>query len=230
MELKDYITESFKKEYGYRVKIAADCDESTLSKLEACLQKYDLVSATKWARSPIEENPSEFVRRKGVRFVSEVCTSDVVLKYPVNERILEVWIAANMGIEFDRVITYGINDPRKMETEMAADRLANDKDRYVNQDDALLNDENMEHYTMQQEGVEDGPLFGEAHTKKFLEELARIKAEKGADYFRRYPTKAELMGDNHRDYWNTLHNGVNMGKGAEGAKEVDVISQSSRRN
>jgi len=230
MKLKEYIAESFSKEYGYRIKIAADCDEKTLTKLEACLQKYDLISATKWSRTPIEENPSEFVRRKGVRFVSEVCSSDIILKYPVNDRILEVWIAANMGIEFDRVIAYGVKDPRKLESEIAAERLTNDKDRFVTGDDALLNSESMEHYTKQQESVEDVPMFGEGYTTKFLEELARIKAEKGADYFRRYPTKGELMGDDLRDYWNTLNNGVNMGKGSESTKEVDVISQSSRRN
>jgi len=230
MELKDYITESFNSEYGYRIKIAADCNEDTMSRLEACLQKYDLVSATKWNRTPIEENPSEFVRRKGANFVSEVCTSDVILKYPVNDRILEVWLAANMGIEFDRVIAYGIKDPRTAESERAAERVRNDKDRHVTQDDALLNDKNMEHYKSHQEGVEAGPMFGEEHTKLFLEELAKIKAEKGADYFRVYPTKGDLMGDTHREYWDSLHSGVNMGKGAEGAKEADVISQSSRRN
>lgn len=230
MELKDYITESFNREYGYRIKIAADCNEDTMSRLEACLQKYDLVSATKWNRTPIEENPSEFVRRKGVQFVSEVCTTDVILKYPVNDRILEVWLAANMGIEFDRVIAYGIKDPRVDEFDRGAERVKNDKGRYVTQDDALLNNESMEHYTEQQESVEVAPMFGEEHTKKFLEELAKIKAEKGADYFRVYPSKGDLMGDTHRAYWDSLHNGVNMGKGAEGAKEADVISQSSRRN
>lgn len=230
MELKDYITESFNSEYGYRIKIAGDCNEETMSRLELCLQKYDLVSATKWSRTPIEENPSEFVRRKGVQFVSEVCTSDVILKYPVNDRILEVWLAANMGIEFDRVIAYGIKDPRTAEFDRSAERVKNDKDRYVTQDDALLNDENMEHYDAAQEGVDPTPKFGEEHTKLFLEELAKIKAEKGADYFRVYPNKGELMGDTHREYWDTLWNGVNMGKGAEGAKEADVISQSSRRN
>ena len=38
-ELKDIITESFNKEYGYRIKLARDCSHDDLSKLED-LQGY----------------------------------------------------------------------------------------------------------------------------------------------------------------------------------------------
>ena len=75
----------------------------------------------------------------------------------------------------------------------------------------------------------DGPFFGEEFNKKFLDELAKIKAEKGADYFRNYPNKDELMGEDLKPLWATIHNTANMGKGIEN-KEVDVISQSARRN
>jgi len=83
---------------------------------------------------------------------------------------------------------------------------------------------------MQNDGLEDGVYFGEDYNKKFLETLAKIKAEKGADYFRHYPTKDEIMGDNLKPLWDTMHGVPNMGQGAESTKEVDVISQSSRRN
>ena len=96
-ELKDIINESFNKEYGYRIKIASDCGADHMSKLENALQKYNLVSATPWKRLPIQENPIEFQREKGAKFTSEVCSTDVVLKYPVNARILEVFVAVNLG-------------------------------------------------------------------------------------------------------------------------------------
>ena len=66
-ELKDIITESFNKEYGYRIKLARDCTAEDLTKLENALQKYNLVSATPWKRLPIQENPLEFQRLKGMR-------------------------------------------------------------------------------------------------------------------------------------------------------------------
>lgn len=230
MQLKEFIAESFKKEYAYRVKFAANCGAEQMTQLENALQKYGLVSAAAWKRRPIEENPMEFVRAKGVKFVSEVCATDVVLKYPVNERILEVWLAVNLGLPHERVLVYGVKDPRRLESENAEERTEFNKDRDAKQEESVLANEDQEHYGMQNPDLyKDGPFFGEEFNKKFLDELAKIKAEKGADYFRRYPTKDELMGEDLKPLWNTMNNTANMGKGIEN-KEVDVISQSARRN
>ena len=81
-----------------------------LAKLESILSKYNIVSATPWNRQPIQENPMEFQRLKGVNFTSEVCSTDVVLKYPVNDRILEVYVAVNLGVDPERVLCYGIKE------------------------------------------------------------------------------------------------------------------------
>jgi len=229
MKFRDFITESFKKEYGYRIKLAADCTAEHMTRLESCLSKYDLISATPFKRSPIEENPVEFVRAKGAKFISEVCSTDIVLKYPVNPRILEVWLAVNLGLDHERVLCYGVKEPRKLEAEMAEQRAAADLDRNPSMDEAELTKEEQAHYVDEQQGVEDLSLFGEEYNTKFLKELERIKAEKGLDYFRNYPSKDEIMGDNLKPLWDTLHGVANMGQGVEN-KEVDVISQSSRRN
>lgn len=230
MQLKEFIAESFKKEYAYRVKFAANCGAEQMTQLENALQKYGLVSAAAWKRRPIEENPMEFVRAKGVKFVSEVCATDVVLKYPVNERILEVWLAVNLGLPHERVLVYGVKEPRRLESENAEERTEFNKDRNAKQEESVLANEDQEHYGMQNPDLyKDGPFFGEEFNKKFLDELAKIKAEKGADYFRRYPTKDELMGEDLKPLWDTMNNVANMGKGIEN-KEVDVISQSARRN
>jgi hypothetical protein len=230
-QLTDYLTESFNKEYGYRVKIAADCGAEHLTKLENCLQKYNLVSATKWKRAPIQENPAEFVRHKGAQFTSEVCSSDVILKYPVNERILEVWLAVHMGLDHSRVLVYGVKEPRRLEADNTAERTAHNKDRTVTEKDAVLNKEDQTHYEMQNEDVDQtGALFGEEFNKRFLEELKKIKAEKGDKYFSNYPTKDQIMGEDLRAMWDNITGVPNMGRGTETTKEVDVVSQSSRRN
>jgi hypothetical protein len=229
MQLKDFITESFKKEYSFRVKIAADCKSEHLDIIENCLAKYNVVSVASFKRSPIQENPMEFVRAKGVKLISEVCSTDVVLKYPVHERILEVWLAVHLGLDHDRVLCYNVKDPRRLEADNAAARTEYNKDRSVSEADSVLSKEDQAHYEMQNEGVADIAYFGEEYNKKFLDTLAKIKAEKGADYFRNYPTKDEIMGDNLKPLWDTLHNQANMGRGVEN-KEVDVISQSARRN
>ena len=73
-------------------------------------------------------------------------------------------------------------------------------------------------------------FFGEEFNKKFLEELQKIKDEKGADYFRNYPSKDELMGDNLRPTYDTIVGTPNMGRGAESTKQVDTISQHGSRS
>lgn len=225
MELKQYIAESFKKEYGYRLKFAADCGSDQMDILEKCLAKYNLVSVTPFKRQPIQENPQEFVRAKGASFTTEVCSTDIVLKYPVNERILEVWLAVNMGLDHERVIAYGVKEPRRLEADMAEERLERDEDRYVTEEDAELNNEEQAHYENENQDI-DYAVFGEEYNKKFLDELARIKAEKGADYFRAYPSKGELMGDNLRTMHDDMMGRPNMGRGAESSKQVTTISQS----
>jgi hypothetical protein len=199
--------------------------------LYKCLDQYNLVCATPFKRTPIEENPKEFYRAKGTQCTSEVCSTDIILKYPVNERILEVWLAVNMGMDHERVLAYGVKDPRRIESEMAEMRAKEDKDRQVSEEDALLNDENMEHYEAQNEEIDfKANFFGEEYNKKFLDELAKIKAEKGADYFRNYPSKDELMGDDLAELGSQIHGLPNMGRGTESSKTVDTISQSGRRN
>tara|TARA_B110000977_G_scaffold133375_1_gene169891 strand:- start:6326 stop:7024 length:699 start_codon:yes stop_codon:yes gene_type:complete len=230
-ELKDIISESFSKEYGYKVKVAKDCSSEDLAKLEAILSKYNIVSATPWKRAPIQENPVEFSRLKGANFTSEVCSTDVILKYPVNDRVLEVYVAVNLGVDHERVLCYAVKDPRRVEADIAAERKATDEDRYVNEDDSELTKEEQAHYENENVDVDfSEALFGEEYNTKFLKELQRIKDEKGADYFRNYPTKDNLMGEKHAATMDTLMQTPNMGKGAESTKQVDVISQSARRN
>jgi hypothetical protein len=227
MELKSLIQESLEREYHYAVKIAKLCDSKETKMLEDTLVKYDFRSATDWKRLPIQENPQEFTRLKGAYFTSEVCSTVVTLGYPVNERVLEVYLAVNMGIPHERVIVYNTKDPRYQESTNAAERKANDVDRYADAEDAqLANDE----YEDVREANEEILLYGEEFNEKFLEEIERIRAEKGDAYFRNYPSKDNLMGQQHAQLMNDLMNIPNQGKGRESTKEVDVINQSARRN
>jgi len=227
MELKNYIAESFNKEYGYRLKFAADCGSDQMDMLEKCLAKYNLVSITPFKRTPIQENPQEFYRVKGTQCTSEVCSTDVVLKYPVNERILEVWCSINLNLPHERILAYNVKDPRRIESEMAEERAKANKDRQVSEEDAVLNNEEQAHYEKQNEDLDFAKAhFGEEFNKKFLDELNKIKAEKGADYFRNYPDKEQLMGKDLEELGAQIHGLPNMGRGAESQKQVANHSQS----
>ena len=226
MELKNYITESFNKEYGYRIKLAADCGPEHMDMLEKCLAKYNLVSATPFKRTPIEENPMEFYRVKGTECTSEVCSTDVILKYPVNERILEVWCAVNLGMDHARVLAYNVKDPRRIESEMAEEKAKADEDRRVSEEDAVLNNEDQAHYEKQNEDLDFAKAhFGEEYNKKFLDELQKIKDEKGIEYFRNYPDKDQIMGKDLEELGAQMHGLPNMGRGAESQKQVSNNAQ-----
>ena len=224
MQFTDYLTESLNKEYSYRVKIAADCTADHLAVIETALSKYNVKSVADFKRKPISENPVEFARTKGVKLVSEVCSTDVVVGYPVNPRILEVWLAVNLGIDHDRVLCYDVKEPRRQFADQAEARLENDKDRQVSEEDAVLNVEEQEHYEIEEDESRDYG-YGEEHNAKFIAELQKIKDEKGADYFRNYPSKGDLMGDTLRATWDSINNIPNMGAGQE-TKEVTTINQS----
>ncbi len=234
MELKTFLSESFEKEYSYRIKIAHDCGDQQMEQLERCLSKYNPVSIAAWNVRPIEENPVEFTRAKHVEFISEVSSTDVVLKYPCQPRVLEVWVATNMGLPHERVICYDVKEPRRIESDIASDRRENDVDRHVTFEDSELSDQSQEHYQAQnaswvgESNIKD-TFYGETYNKKFLDTLMAIRAEKGADYFRQYPSKDELMGDALRPTWDELNMGVNMGKGIENGKQVDTVQMSASR-
>jgi hypothetical protein len=103
-----------------------------------------------------------------------------------------------------------------------------DKDRKADKDEAELNKEEQAHYENENMDMDfNVALFGEEHNKKFLEELQKIKDEKGADYFRNYPSKDELMGDALRPTYDNIVGTPNMGKGAEGSKDVSRVTQSA---
>lgn len=223
MELKKYIKESFEKTYAYRIKVAADCDSKHLDMLETALQKYKLVSAASWKRTPIEENPVEFVRAKGVQFISEVCSTDVVLQYPVNQRILEVWVAVNLNLPHERVLVYNVKEPRMADADLSEERARADVDRMPEQKKAFLS------LDPEDRELDEELYFGEKHNKKFLDELLKLRKEKGADYFRAYPSKDEIMGNNLRPTYDTIMNTPNMGAGRESAKQVDDASQFIRK-
>jgi hypothetical protein len=112
---------------------------------------------------------------------------------------------------------------------MAAERKERDDGRVVNEDEAELAQENFDHYENENAQIEDFDLFGEAYNTKFLAELQKLKAEKGADYFTNYPTKSQMMGDDLRQMHDDMMSQPNMGRTGEQSKEADNISQSAAR-
>ena len=193
---KEYITESFSKTFSYRIKLAGDYGASDATFIENILGKYGVQSVSSFNRTPIQEEPLDF-KYRNIRYPVEVSSCDVTLQYPINERLLEVWVAVHLGISPENVLIQPTEGPRQLEDNLLKDRIENDKDRYADMDEAELTKEELAHYENEQQflDLDELGLYGEEYNEKFIAELKKIRDEKGADYFRNYPSKSMMMGD-----------------------------------
>lgn len=106
-------------DYAYTLKLALDhIDDKVLDRLEWCLSKYKLVSASKFRETPIQANPLDFPNLRN----QKVFITDLVMKYPASRDFLETYIASCLGINEQSVVVYSDTDPRQYETELILTR------------------------------------------------------------------------------------------------------------
>ena len=193
---KEYITESFSKTFSYRIKLAGDYGSDDATFIENILGKYGVQSVSSFNRTPIQEEPLDF-KHKDIKYPTEVSSCDVILQYPINERLLEVWMAVHLGVSPENVVVQPTEGPRQLEDNLSKERAENDKDRYADMDEAELTTEEQAHYENEQQflDLDELGMYGEEFNEKFIAELKKVRDEKGADYFRNYPSKSMMMGD-----------------------------------
>lgn len=161
--LSAYLVES-KKEYKFTLKFACDeIDDDMLDKLEDCLFKYDIVSASAFKDTPIQENPLDFPNVK----CSKVHISQIVLCYPVTGDMLRNYLSKQLNINEQSIAVYGEKDPRAVYTAEYLDRNSEDfKERYV----AKIGTE--------PDDIEEKAAYGEEAISNFLKDLATTRKER----------------------------------------------------
>ena len=172
---KEYITESFSKSFSYRIKLAGDYGPSDATYIENILGKYGVQSVSSFNRTPIQEEPLDF-KNRNIKYPVEVSSCDVTLQYPINERLLEVWVAVHLGVSPENVLIQPTEGPRQLEDNLLKDRIENDKDRYADMDEAELTKEEQAHYEDEQQFLDlnELGLYGEEFNEKFIAELKKI--------------------------------------------------------
>lgn len=127
-EFRDYVIEN-EKEYKFTIKLAVnEVTDCILDCLETCLARYELVSATTFKKTPIQESPLDFPNVKN----SPVYISEIVMHYPSTTEFLQVHIANGTGISKQSVVVYSNNDPRQIETDLYLARSSDEfKENYV---------------------------------------------------------------------------------------------------
>lgn len=103
------ILETKKKQYKFTVKLAcSDVTDEMLDCLEDCLSSYELISAERFKKSPLQKNPLDFPRVEN----SEVFTSNIVTEYPCHSDMLEVQLSKGLKLPRTHIVVYSENDPR----------------------------------------------------------------------------------------------------------------------
>ena len=119
-----YLIESTKT-YEYKVKIAGDIDKDFATRMETCLQKFEIQKLSAGKKTPIQSLPLDFPTLKN----ESVTIYDLKTSYPVAVRELKEYIADYMKISPACVVVRTPDEP----TEEYQEQIANaGKSEYVN--------------------------------------------------------------------------------------------------
>lgn len=120
MEFKDFLAEA-KKEYNYTLKLAVESvDDGMLDTLESALARYELISASAFKETPIQESPLDFANVRN----SPVFISELKMNYPASRDFLKTFIGNALGLSEQLIVVYSENDPRGLETALHLERSA----------------------------------------------------------------------------------------------------------
>jgi len=159
--LKQYLTES-ERTWTFRLKVACECDNDTLDKLETALQKYDLKSLSKPKRTPIQEHPTDFQTLSN----AQVFLMDAEVKYPVTAHQLYTYITEVVGIPASHLVVVNKSHPEEIAREEA---LKEEGNEYV------VKLEDAEYKDADKVKVEDH--FGDKYNENMLKDLETRKYE-----------------------------------------------------
>ena len=119
-----YLTESTKT-YEYKVKIAGDIDKDFATRMETCLQKFEVAKMSAGKKTPIQSLPLDFPALSN----ESVTIYDLSTSYPVAVRELKEYLADYMKISPTQVVVRKPGEP----TEEYQETIANStKSEYVN--------------------------------------------------------------------------------------------------
>ena len=157
-----YVAET-KTEYNYVLKFAVhDMTDKMVDCLEACLKKYNLIKASSFRKTPIQESPLDFPNVKN----TEVYICDISMTYPASLDFLRTYICNSLDLSPALLAVYSECDPRQIETDLYVDRTSKEyKAKYK----ARLGTE-----------IEatDVPAYGAEYNIGFLQELEKVRKER----------------------------------------------------
>ena len=110
-----YLTESTKT-YEYKVKIAGDIDKDFATRMETCLQKFEVAKMSAGKKTPIQSLPLDFPALSN----ESVTIFDVTTSYPTAVREMQEYLADYMNISPAMIVVRKPGEPTEEYQEQMA--------------------------------------------------------------------------------------------------------------
>ena len=110
-----YLTESTKT-YDYKIKVAGNIDKDFATRMETCLQKFEVAKMSAGKKTPIQSVPLDFPALSN----EAVTIWDVTTNYPASVKVMEEYVADYMDVNPAMVVVRKPGEPsERYQDEMA---------------------------------------------------------------------------------------------------------------
>ena len=112
---KEFLAESVKS-YDYKIKIAGDMDKNFASKMDTCLQKFEVAKMSAGKKTPIMTMPLDFPYLSN----ESVTIYDVTTNYPATTRELQEYVGTYMNVPQTHIVVRKPGEPTEEYQEQMA--------------------------------------------------------------------------------------------------------------
>jgi hypothetical protein len=121
---KQYLTESTKS-YDYKIKVAGQISDDFATRMETCLQKFEVAKMSAGKKTPIQSLPLDFPQLSN----ESVTIFDVTTNYPASSREMQEYVGTHMSVPQTHIVVRKPEEP----TEEYQEQMATaGKSEYVN--------------------------------------------------------------------------------------------------
>ena len=110
-----YLTEAAKS-YDYKIKVAGNIDKDFATRMETCLQKFEVAKMSAGKKTPIQSVPLDFPALSN----ESVTIWDVTTNYPASVKVMEEYVADYMDVNPAMIVVRKPGEPSEQyQDEMA---------------------------------------------------------------------------------------------------------------
>ena len=110
-----YLTEAAKS-YDYKIKVAGDLGKDFGTRMETCLQKFEVAKMSAGKKTPIQSMPLDFPQLSN----EEVTIWDVTTNYPASSHVMKEYLSDYMGVSANKIVVRKPGEPTEEYQEQMA--------------------------------------------------------------------------------------------------------------